>query len=311
MLPTVLIANLLFTASQLSSPSKWQLQKSYRCQIANTSFLCSSTSSAESDYSDPNSLNSQFNRFYKFRTPAYHARGIERILLLSDLHCDYAANRNWLENMCTSNDYSQTMILVGGDVSHNLSILQWTFQTLKRAFREVAFVPGNHDLWLDKQRKRKTIATKLDADDEPASTAGPVLSGAGDGCNNSLEKLEKIFQLCIDEDVRIGAVKVEENKQSLWVVPLLSWYHSSFDTEPPIECWGGIPSATKVVSDYRRAVWPEPLSPLNDSVAQFLDDLNDVILDWNGVNEDGQSEMSSSILTFSHFLPRIELLPGE
>ncbi|KAL7482368.1 hypothetical protein ACHAW6_008042 [Cyclotella cf. meneghiniana] len=321
MLPASLIANLLFVAPHVLLPSRPLSGRAnharHTADFHRRPTSCSLFSLSESSIQSANSgsvSSSSIHRFHKFRTSVYHAPQIEKILLLSDLHCDYAANRNWLENICNSqaNSPSRTMILVAGDVSHNLSILQWTFRTLKKSFDEVAFVPGNHDLWLDKPRKHKSIATKLDSDDNPASISGLITTGLGDGCMDSIEKLEKIFQLCIDENVRIGPVKVgsDYNQSVLWVVPLLSWYHSSFDTEPPIECWGGIPLATKVVADYRKASWPEPLSPFDDSVAQFMDQLNDVIFDWDSIaNIDGVLDDSMSILTFSHFLPRIELLP--
>ena len=196
------------------------------------------------------------------------------------------------------------MILVAGDVSHNIDILRWTFRTLKRKFGEVAFTPGNHDLWIDKKRKQR-IATTLDSEDGSNSDRG-ITNGEGDGCTNSIEKLEKILQLCIDEGVRVGPIQVD----SLLVVPLLSWYHPSFDSEPAIdsECWKGIPSARKVVADYRKAKWPEPLSPFDDSVAQFIDELNDVILDFDSF-KDGTADEATTILSFSHFLPRIDLIP--
>ena len=234
-------------------------------------------------------LSQLHSRFRKYRSLPYHAPDIERVLLLSDLHCDYSENREWLSNLATSpdddgNDSSeQTMILIAGDVSHDLQILRWTFQTLKLKFAEVAFVQGNHELWLDK-------------------------SGDGDNCADSIDKMERILQLCLEEDVRIGPVKVG----SLWIVPLLSWHHLSFDSEPPIcsESWAGIPSASRTVkvgADYRKTVWPHPMTPLDDSVAQFMDSLNDILLDFDDF--DSEWDDDATILTFSHFLPRVELLP--
>ncbi|KAL7535629.1 hypothetical protein ACHAXR_006620 [Thalassiosira sp. AJA248-18] len=280
------------------------------------------SSNNQDDIEEGDDLNHHFNRFRKFRTGPYHAPQIRKILLLSDLHTDYPQNQEWLHNLCTSSssnnnsggeetastidDSQQTMIIVAGDVSHDLEILRWTFQTLKRKFGEVVFTIGNHDLWIDKERTRRKVATKLDADDYDITKCRT--SGKGDGCTNSIEKLEKVFQLCIEEDVRIGPVGVGSNSSSggslLWVIPFLSWHHSSWDTEPPIECWGGIPSARKVVADYRRTVWPTPLSSLDDSVAQFLDRVNDIILDLDGIDTE-----DTPLLTFSHFLPRVELLP--
>ncbi|KAL7509399.1 hypothetical protein ACHAXN_006403 [Cyclotella atomus] len=312
MLQAALLTNLLFAAPEVLRPStapNWgHSSKKGRRPYPSSALHSESSHETESEEVDLPSIHHR--RFCKFRAEAYHAPHIERILLLSDLHCDYEANRKWLENICsqTNND---TMILIAGDVSHNLSILQWTFQTLKQSFGEVAFAPGNHDLWLDKPRKHKPIATKLDLDDEVRS--GPKISDAGDGCTNSIDKLEKVLQLCADEDVRVGPIKIEnkDTQSALWVVPLLSWYHQSFDSEPAIENWGGIPSAKKVVADYRRSIWPEPLSPLDDSLALFLDQLNDIMLDFDSIANEMELHHGSttSLLTFSHFLPRIDLIP--
>ena len=275
-------------------------------------------------------------RFRKFRTTIHHAPQIERIYLLSDLHCDYASNRNWLRSICCEDDGSKdddkSMILIAGDVSHNLSILEWTFVTLKCKFHEVGFVFGNHDVWLDKPKKhRMQISTKLDSDDvnenddvttDKTNVNLPVIVKVkGDGCVDSIDKLEKILELCRKHNVRYGPVKIqdEQSSSSLYVIPLLSWYHSSFDTEPSIRGWGGIPSARNVVADYKRAVWPSPLidnrEKNDDSIlAQFMDDLNDVLFDYNYDSFIQSSDVekksnSISILTYSHFLPRIELLP--
>jgi hypothetical protein len=310
------LANLLFAASHhsiLSSSSRPQRSFGHfqraKCHHQDLSALVLSLSQSfesRDDIASDLPITHQ-ERFSRFHTSTYHAPHIERILLLSDLHCDYATNREWLQNICSkpSNDLSKTMILVAGDVSHNLEILQWTFRTLKDAFGEVTFVPGNHDIWLDKPRKHKPVATKLDSDDDALSNVDLKLSGTGDGCTNSVEKLEKLFELCVEEDVRIGPVKIENEQSDLWIIPLLSWYHPSFDTEPPIQGWGGIPSARKVVADYRKAKWPEPLSLLDDSIALFMDELNDIIFNFDSDIPD----KSTTIITYSHFLPRVDLLP--
>ena len=286
----------MFASNSLRSYYRpWQGVKSVGCRIKLSSLK-----------SYPNA-----ERFHKFRTSTYHAPHIERLLLLSDLHCDYAANREWLHNICLhTEDQSSTMILIAGDVSHNLSILQWTFRTLKKTFREVAFVPGNHDLWLDKPRKHhKPISTRLDADDDDELISNLTIRYEGDGCADSIEKLEKVFQLCVDESVHIGPVMIESREtRDLLIVPLLSWYHDSFDTEPSIECWGSIPPAMKVITDYRKTKWPQPISSKDDSIAEFMDELNDIILDWECIS-DREMVGSLSLITFSHFLPRIELLP--
>lgn len=276
-------------------------------------------------------MSTYYDRFRKFRTDAIHAPHIHRVFLLSDLHMDYIANREWLSNLCSPADVASSnivddgddngtkledtnaMIVVAGDVSHNLDILRWTFQTLKTKYGEVSYTPGNHELWIDNQDHY---------DDNVHCTAGQQHFGRS---FTSLDKLEKVLQLCLDENVRIGPMRVGgringNSQPSLWVIPLLSWHHPSFDTEPPIECWGGIPSARKVVADYRRTRWPPPLSLMDDSIANFIDGLNDVVLDLCGLLEIEGRFMDADLmndveitpmtmLTFSHFIPRVELLP--
>ncbi|KAL7494940.1 hypothetical protein ACHAWT_003530 [Skeletonema menzelii] len=280
LLSTIAVACTCFT-----SPSHhWRSRR--KCTTTD-SFVCSA-SVQKDDATATSHLSQLHSRFQKYRTQPFHAPNIERVFLLSDLHCDYSENREWLSNLTTTDEVNncsaeKTMILIAGDVSHDLQILRWTFQTLKQTFAEVAFVPGNHELWLDK------------AADE------------GDQCADSIDKIERIIRICVEEDIHIGPVKVG----SLWIVPLLSWHHISFDSEPPIcsESWGGIPTASRTVrigADYRKTVWPHPMTPLDDSVAQFMDTLNDVILDFDNIDE---WDKDATILTFSHFLPRVELLP--
>ena len=207
---------------------------------------------------------------------------------------DYSQNREWLHNLCCSTTtttadsssssnttyrhyQNETMIIIAGDISHNLDILQWTFNTLQTKFAEVVYTPGNHELWLDKPRKHthhhQLVATKLDDadDDDDYINIRVQSSGNGDGCSNSIEKLESVLQLCKDSNVHIGPVRVgginsssdddddnisnsrrssdrgtnQQQQQPLWVIPILSWHHDSFDTEPSIENWKGIPSARK------------------------------------------------------------------
>ncbi len=294
----LLLSTLVVFCKCFTSPSG-QLWSARKQRTTTTHCSCSAQMNNGHDAPITSPLSQLHSRFQQYRSEPFHAPNIERVLLLSDLHCDYSENREWLSNLTTTspdednNDSSssssseQTMILIAGDVSHDLQILRWTFQTLKQKFAEVAFVPGNHELWLDDK------------------------AGERDKCADSIDKMERILQLCLEEDIRIGPVKVG----SLWIVPLLSWHHLSFDSEPPIcsESWAGIPTASRTVkvgADYRKTVWPHPMTPLDDSVAQFIDSLNDVILDLDNIDKwDEEEEDDATILTFSHFLPRVELLP--
>ena len=203
-----------------------------------------------------------------------HLPNIKRVRSVSDIHTDYKANMEWAQKLKADPD---CLLIVAGDISHDTSIIRKTLRTLRRKFGAVSYTPGNHDLWIEH------------------------------GVENSIEKLASLIQLCDDIDVETGPVRIGNIDKGLWVTPLLSWHHQSFDTEPDIDpnAWGRIPSVEKLVADYRRARWPEPLSPRDDSVARWVDEINDYILgDLSETMNDG-----SPILTFSHFLPRIELNP--
>jgi hypothetical protein len=67
------------------------------------------------------------------------------------------------------------------------------------------------------------------------------------------------------------------------------------------------------MSDFRLCVWPSPLDPGDASVAIALDAMNDTRLEWGAFLHKLQhgtlAERESPILSFSHFLPRLELCP--
>ena len=167
-----------------------------------------------------------------------------RIFAISDVHTDYAENLAYVRRLSKQTDFKDDTLICAGDVTDSLDTLRETLQCFTAAFGTVFFTPGNHEFWV-RGRSRD----------------------AGD----SLEKLAAIFALCDELGVRTrpayaaGAV----------VAPILSFHHQSWDTEPDITGWRGIPSCERVMSDYRACAWPPPLSMLDDSVALRLDALND------------------------------------
>lgn len=213
-----------------------------------------------------------------------HKPHIKRVLCVSDIHTDYKDNLNWAQNVQPDGD---ALLIVAGDVSHDETVIRETLKILQSKFGAVTYTPGNHDLWIDADRE-----------------------GAGGlkyGITDSVQKLTNLLLLCDDIGIETGPMRIGSNDKGLWVVPLLSWHHQSFDTEPDIDpdAWGRIPSVERLVADYRRARWPSPLSPRDDSVARFVDGINDYILgDPSLFGKD-----DAPVMTFSHFLPRIELTP--
>ena len=244
-----------------------------------------------------------------------YQRHIKRVLCVSDIHTDHDDNLRWAENLDL--DF-EALLIVAGDISHDISVVRKTFEILTTKFGAVAYTPGNHCLWVDSSYTRKSD----DGDSHRSRTY--------EKSTDSIHKLAVLLKMCDDMEIYTGPIRVgggiddddenfggdapieaNKNKSGLWVVPLLSWHHQSFDTEPDIDpdAWGRIPSVERLVADYRRAQWPEPLSPRDDSVAQFMDTINDYVLPHKMLPLIEADKGSAALLTFSHFLPRIELIP--
>ena len=94
-----------------------------------------------------------------------------------------------------SGDYRADLLVLAGDVSDDLQILEQVLRLLRERFAQVLFVPGNHDLW--------------------------VRSGDHD-C--SLEKYQAVNTLCH----KLGVITDVYQAGSLSLVPLLGWYDFSF-----------------------------------------------------------------------------------
>lgn len=167
--------------------------------------------------------------------------------------------------------YPDDAVILAGDISHDLTTLRKTFEIFVERFRHVFFCPGNHDLWLHRS----------------------------DGCTDSLMKLSKVLALCEELGVHTKPKIVGDG---ILVVPLLSWYERGFDVEPDVEHEEVLP-VEQTMTDFHTCKWPEGLSPADASLAEHFDRLN------GELPERGRREECRVVLSFSHFLPRPELLP--
>ena len=194
-----------------------------------------------------------------------------RIFAVSDIHSDYAANLECLRRWSAGR--KDDALLVAGDVSDNLAILRETLGCAVERFGKVFFTPGNHDLWCTRDEAKRGWT--------------------------SLDKLRAVRDVCAELGVSTGP----EIFEGVLVVPLMSWYHASFDTEPDVE---GVPpsrrmSVEEAMADFYRCKWPEGLTAAggSTSLAEYFD----------GQNTDVPAGRDGPVVSFSHFLPRLELLP--
>lgn len=145
-----------------------------------------------------------------------------RVFAVSDLHTDYQRNLDWLRNLHASATQDDILI-VAGDVTHRLDRLEESLAILKGKYAHVLYTPGNHDLWLE--------------------------HGQRGGSATSIDKLEQVFDVCD----KLGVVRSSRKIDGVWFVPVLAWYHASWDREPGT--WERATPISKIMSDceYRAA----------------------------------------------------------
>jgi len=104
--------------------------------------------------------------------------------------------------------------------------------------------------------------------------------------SDSIEKLERILEICDAAGVQTTPAKIGNYQ----IVPLFSWYDDSLDSGEPadskeLEGWG----------DFIFCKWP---AVIGDVTRHFME-----------MNRQRLTTYSDPVISFSHFLPRRDLLP--
>ncbi|HEX8617963.1 MAG TPA: metallophosphoesterase [Thermoanaerobaculia bacterium] len=180
-----------------------------------------------------------------------------RVFALSDIHIDYDANAKWVGNLSLS-EYQDDVLILAGDVTDTLRLLDWCLREFARRFKQVLFVPGNHDLWVIRDDRGK----------------------------NSLQKFEEVCAAVESS----GASMQPFRARGVSILPLLSWYDYSFG-EPTAEL-------RAMWMDFRACRWPSALKE------------RDIAPHFAALNETRVSPPADKIITYSHFLPRIDVMPA-
>jgi Icc-related predicted phosphoesterase len=108
----------------------------------------------------------------------------------------------------------------------------------------------------------------------------------GDTCD-SMEKLRRVLDLCKG----IGVETQPSDAGGVWIVPLFSWYSSRFDldnsgAEEELEGW----------ADFHFCKWRQSAEELAEQFSRM--------------NEPSMRRYKGPVISFSHFLPRRDLLPS-
>ncbi len=179
-----------------------------------------------------------------------------RVFAISDLHIDYEENYVWLSSL-SDVDYQDDIIIIAGDLTDIPPLFTKGLEILKDKFKDVLFVPGNHDLW--------------------------VIRNNG---NDSLEQFHQLKQTAED----IGVITEPYHHGALSIVPLYGWYDFTFG-EPKQQLKTGW-------MDFTACKWPENI------------DETDITNNFVSMNEPFLKTRNKFIISFSHFLPRIDLMPS-
>ena len=192
-----------------------------------------------------------------------------RVWAISDIHTDMKHNRAWLHALSTA-DYRQDTLILAGDVSDRLETLRDALTHLQSLFAAVCYVPGNHELWV----------RRGDAPD-------------------SIAKFWQIRGLCNELGVHTQPLKLSApSGKSVWIAPLFSWYMrpeegagSLFRDKP------GEDPTLSMWSDNYFTSWP-PMTAA-PTIADFFLQLNEPHI---------SRDYDAPVISFSHFVPRVELI---
>src|SRR5215471_4703717 len=138
-----------------------------------------------------------------------------RVFALSDIHIDYDVNAEWIADL-SNFEYRDDVLILAGDVTNTRRLLEWCLCTLAKRFKRVLFVPGNHELWVIREDRKK----------------------------NSLQKFDDVCAVVESSGASMQAFR----ERGVSIIPLLGWYDYSFG-EPSEEL-------RSMWMDYRTCRWP-------------------------------------------------------
>jgi predicted phosphodiesterase len=174
----------------------------------------------------------------------------------------------WQLEQLSRQSYRADALIVAGDVSHDLGVLRRTLHIFLERFRHIFFVPGNHELWI--------------RDGEHP---------------HSVQKFQDVLSLCESLGVHTGPEVIGSGQDRVCIVPLFSWYARPGEGSDSLYRERDIaePAESMWADDYL-VKWPR--SSGFRPVPYFLD--------LNGPRV--SAEYAVSRISFSHFLPRQDLM---
>jgi predicted phosphodiesterase len=157
----------------------------------------------------------------------------------------------------STQDYRDDFLILAGDISDSLRLLETSLMTLANRFRSVFYVAGNHDLWVNRGDEKKTSLDKFKG-----------IRGVMENC---------------------GVSGTASHGETISIIPLLGWYDYSFG-EPSNEL-------KAAGMDFRLYKWPQHLR------------MREIASCFTATNHPLTRPANNIVISFSHFLPRIDVMP--
>lgn len=168
-----------------------------------------------------------------------------KVYVLSDLHADAEKNHQWVLTNCMKPDQdiqenTYSILILPGDIGSEVDRITSIIKALVASYDAVCYITGNHEAW-----RRGTARGKS------TSATTPELRTLTENrmSSDSVAKISEICQVVRQNGAYIGPIRVslhsdnddgdgsdseETRGTAVNIVPLQSWYHSSWDREPDL-----------------------------------------------------------------------------
>ena len=236
---------------------------------------------------------------------------------ISDLHADgISENWNWMKEYCIPTVVDKNVyniLIIPGDLANSISSLKRSFKFLSKQWDAVCYVVGNHEAWVNENNEE-------DNEDEDMYAIN---------FRTSVDQLVDVYKEAKKAGIHVGPVCVNHyddsdndnsSNQKLWMVPLQSFYHSSWDNEPELDDPALLAAEERRPfrrrwQDFRNMKWPTDLTSHQEftegddgrggslALASAFGDLNESLLE----NWEASSTEATTVISFSHYVPRVEL----
>mmetsp|Transcript_12035 Transcript_12035/g.17911 ORF Transcript_12035/g.17911 Transcript_12035/m.17911 type:complete len:303 (-) Transcript_12035:878-1786(-) len=196
-----------------------------------------------------------------------------RIWTMSDIHTDHQKNMEIMKDIATWKDRGYVgdydVMIISGDVSSKIEIIKKTLSYVKESFNKIFFIIGNSELRLRRSEHFE----------------------------NSLEKIKALYKELDDLQINYEPEQIG----NVVIAPIHSFYTPTFF--PNNDGWKDLTYQHRWL-DFRQIKFPKEmhLRQTPEKPSAYFDQLNHI-------NQFTCTKPVDHLITFSHFLPRTDLLP--